>query len=192
MRTQHEAANFGFSFLLWIRSLECSILHKKETHSCTLFWCLLNLICTCSIEAKAVKPFPLPTLSCQSTRPCISDLAAEMHSEDTGNKTVDVNAKLYQQEFWRDCWTYVCTHVKKSSCVVFKIVSHDATQIWSMEIKPNLRQQTFWRSKQLWQCLDMHSHGLYSTSLSSVKLPGPSMCKWRPGRTQVVALYRQA
>ena len=57
--------------------------------------------------ASAVKPFlisqPSP-VSPLEDRPTlfVSDLAAEMHSEESGNKTVDVNATLCQQAFWRE------------------------------------------------------------------------------------------
>ena len=40
---------------------------KLETPSCTNLWCLLGFSWTCPIKASAVKPCPMPTLSCQST-----------------------------------------------------------------------------------------------------------------------------
>ena len=100
------------------------------TPSCTHLWCLLDFSWTCPIKASAVKPCPMPTLSCQST--CKSTntgclfltLVRRCKSKENENKTVSVYANLCQQDFWRDGWTYVWASWSKSESKVHVLFWH--------------------------------------------------------------------
>ena len=149
MRTQHEAANAGW----FLKSHTFNWMQHRnlETPSCTLFWCLLDFTCTCP-KASAVKPFPIPTLSCQPTwrstnaRGLFLTLPPRCIPRKMRIK-LWMSTPICISKTFGEMVEHICVNTcKESSCAVLE-------NYFTWISTWNLRQQTFWISKQLWQCL---------------------------------------
>ena len=86
---------------------------KKKVPSCTIFWCLLDFTCICSLHA---------TLSCQSTWRSTKALCWLL---TLPRRCIPGNMRITLWMSTPVCvtfgWTYVWTHVRKSSCAVILV-----------------------------------------------------------------------
>ena len=153
---------------------------KLETPSCTNLWCLLGFSWTCPIKASAVKPCPMPTLSCQSTckstnTGCLFLTLVRRCNPRKMRIKLCLSMPICASKTFGEMVEHMCEQAEakviQSSCAVLTLASCGRPCKISCR-NPHMRQQSLY---DRWTYKFSHAFKLPSTSPMIIGPPGTPM-----------------